>query len=996
MAEHPPHFSPDTPRPREQMRHPRYDLSTIMGIKVDEVKLPKEIVEMADEYLAQLVSAGANNAQMAEMAYAFRRQLQEDLRRVKADKDTAEEDLEPLEGGEAQTSSGLTKRLRTKLLKTDGSHAFSLAIYRRLLEKISGTIQTELARHQKEMDEINGSYEVYKDLEQQLSEKRQALIGLLADMFKRAGQEPKPIHLAKRAMLEAGVADLEAKLQTVKERNPDVAALVEYDTIREYADQLRGNGFIWTKSRQKLLQDVLTGVLTSRPVVMLYGETGSGKTGLARAVSIELASSEPERTVGGPSEKFERLFGNPSIKAGDTSYDFGPLLRAMTGRTSSADKEGKGGGIFFDDEFNTRPTAVQRQILKFVSEARPGRKVAVPGTSLVVTVEPGFLYLAAGNPPSERYDREETGIETKREFAGNVINVEYLGQSAENPELYQVMEAALLDQSTGRLTAVSPEELQPAWRKDAVTGEFHLDTDPTSGAFLWRFANAWGEMLKAFSGKDTVLHKKNPGDPKAKHFLPSFILDTGIVLSWLDQYKASPKDRARNISVYLTDKFTVYLSQFPEKEQKTVRCYLDHFALGKKHDAPKPPARVLTPKEIGYLNPNVPRPKEKSEGREFPTVDFIDPETGDVSGQYKEGDTLEWHYKSTLDRVSGADMTLPEQVTIIGKIVDEETMVVEVNGVLQKLDIASLRSFYQESSPPPPPEAGELAPFAYDTVKAREYGFAEMKLEAHPKAQELIDAVFARDSRYVTLHKAGDPDPDSTSTPQATLTADKYKLKKDALTAYWQQHCPDLPNTPEKSLWYFEALADHRLSATIDNDDPNNLNNPTHPAHPLYGSKEFLLAMDFKEFDYDNSTEKASALTPQTKKIFKTLFGTQDPTNITRDEVNTALWKDHESRTPSDKAKAVIRELLGSSANPDDYELRLLRPDEYQRASASLGYGQKNLWTHMDGYYVHDGGRRDGLLGGGRHDGGSANVGRGHRAYRSGGDAVRLVLSRKK
>ena len=619
-----PSFTPEAPRPR-------FDLSTIQGIPVGEVEVLPDAEAMARDYLDGLAKEKTSQAEMAELAWALRRQLQEDLRHL------------------SEVAPGVSLgELRRKLLQEDETHGFSLAVYRRLTTLASQTIERELVRHEREKNEINGTYEEFKTLEKSLDDERGKLNGLLADMFKRAGQEPKPVHLMKRALLEAKVTDLSDKLSLLKTKSPDVAALIEYDTINEYARQLRENGFVWTKSRQKLLQDVLTGALTSRPVAALMGETGTGKTAMARAAAIELSSREPERTVGGDQEKFVRLLASPAIEEGKTSYEYGPLLRAMTGLASSKDKpsDSRGGGIFFDDEFNTRPTSVQRQILKFVSECRPGRKVTVPGTPLTVTVEPGFLYLAAGNPPSERYDREETGIETKREFAGNVLNVEYLEQTPDNPELYQVLLASLLDQKTGRLTAVTPQEIQPGWVKaDAATGVKSLDLDPRSGAFLWRFSQAWGELFKAFSHKDTVLHKKNPGKPKAEFHLPSFILDPGVVLSWVDQYKASPRDRKKHLGEFLMNKLTGYLDQFPPEEQKTVSLYLTHFDLpkvettGKGKDktithleVDKPTVTVLTPKDVGFLNPNVPRPREKTQPPKAEGVDIIDPETGEVIG----------------------------------------------------------------------------------------------------------------------------------------------------------------------------------------------------------------------------------------------------------------------------------------------------------------------------------------------------------------------------
>ena len=964
----------------EKHERPRFDLSTIMGIKIGEINITNDAEKMAESYLEQLHKDETNQAQIAELVWAFRRQLQDDLGHAK-------------------------KEDHLKLLQEDESHAFSVALYRKLLrfsELSSDTLEQELIRHEKEKNEINGTYEEFKSLEKDLTTERGKLITLLSEMFKRVGQEPKPVHLAKRAILEAKVSELEEKLEKVKKKNPDVAALIEYDTLMEYATQLRTSGFIWTKSRQKLIQDVLTGALTSRPVAALMGETGTGKTALARAASIELSSREPERTVGGDQEKFVRLLASPAIQEGRTYYEYGPMLRAMTGKSSSIDESpSKGGGIFFDDEFNTRPTSVQRQILKFVSEARAGRKVAAPGTPLTITVEPGFLYLAAGNPPSERYEREETGIETKREFAGNVINVEYLEQTNENPELYQVLLAALLDSKSGRFTAVTSKEVQPEWVKDLATGEFHIDTDQSVGGFLFRFAKCWNELFKAFSHKDTVLHRANPAKPKAEYHLSSFILDPGVVISWIDQYKASPKDRKDHLAVFLNIKFRTYLEQFPEDEQKTVNEYLTYFGIPFEYEDEKPEAKVLTPKEIGYLNPNVQRPKGKEPPPTFEAVDFIDPETGEVAFQYVAQEIRGFASGTKLKLTPENNMRIdfPFKVILLGMLYDPSVnqidpavaIIKSEKGIPSYISPDALKGIYEPDLPPPPltPESGK--PFAYDRVKAKEYGFSELKIEGHEQAQAIINAVYDGDPRYLIIYAAGGLDPDDSS---KILAQGKVKLNQDKLKADWNSFCPDLPNIPEKSMWFFHALAEHRLSNTIDSDDSNNITNPTKPYISNFKQDEFLLAMDFKEFDYDNVTEKQVALTPQTKKILKTLFDTEDPTNITRNEINQTLWMDHENRVQSQKAKAVIQQLL-QGQNPDDYELRLMRYDEYARATSSQNYGQKNLWTHFDGYFTSGDGRRKGLSGGSRDRGGAARVDHDHRDTHYGTLSLRLVLSRK-
>ncbi len=335
-------------------------------------------------------------------------------------------------------------------------------------------------------------------------------------------------------------------------------------------------------------------------------------------------------------------------------------------------------------------------------------------------------------------------------------------------------------------------------------------------------------------------------------------------------------------------------------------------------------------------------------------------------------DNLEAQVASILDKYGVSTF---EELKALG---DEDIGKIEMDDISQLLELSHAISKIVETGEVSHEATGELAPFNYDKEKAREYGFSEMTIEAHSKAQELSDAIFERDPRFVVVGSAG-----------------KIALNNQAVRIFWQTNCQDLPNVPGKSIWYFQALAEHRISYSIDSDDPDNLNNPTSPFKGTYDYKSFLLVMDYKEFDHDDVADKTSAITPQTKKIFKTLFNTEDPTSIARDEINTALWQDHENRIHTPKVLKIIKELLGSSEDPGDFELRLMRPDEYQRSAHIQNYGIKNIYTHVDGYYVHDDGLRQSLFGGRRTLGGAARVGSGHRADQSQGYAVRLVLSRR-
>ncbi len=987
----------------------QYDISTILGIPVEDIQIPPELSDRQTRYLDKHF-ANASKEDMAERLWRLRLELQDKLGKIKekkepkkdvdqdqdfvtpddfsttskiADEQKADEEVAEDENARPKIDTKATKEARLNVLQNDPEFVRALVSYRYFLSRSNETAQAGLSRHREEEKQLNGTYEEYRGKEKEMTRREDELNDLLTKIFRRGDKQMIESELEYRDMLEDEIKTVAGDLQEIRVKNPSAAARIEYDTIKEYAEQLRTTGFIWTKSRKKLLHDILTGALTSRPVVALMGETGVGKTAAIFAASEKLTGRDPERTVGGEHEKFVRLLATPSLDGG---YEFGPLLRAMTGKDSSQDKQPKrGGGVFFDDEFNTRPTSTQREILKFVAEARPGRKVSIPGTPLVEEVVAGFIYVAGGNPPGERYDREETGIETKREFAGNVINVDYLEQSAENPELYQILLAALLDADTKRLTAITPGEAEPGWQTDAATGVQSLNLDKKSGGFLWRFANCWKELFNAFSHKDTILHQQNSAQPKDAYYLDSFILDPGVVISWLDQYKADPSARRQHIEVYLTGKLTTYLSQFEAGEQDIVKQYLAAFDIADTKDVKKPEMKILTPKEIGFLNPNVPRPQEtpKEKPPRFETHEIFAADGTKI--EYVKETVGDWPSGAMLTKKKDAPVAAPDTLTVLGllkradeKQPDKTIIVCDLGNKTGRIFVlADVITHYEL----PVPETGK--PFAYDRAKANEYGLTEVTVKGHPKAQELIDKLMDKDQSFTKTEQQ--PDPTDAKKKITVTVFDPEKVK-----AYWTAYCADLPNIPEKSIWYFEQAYAGRLADTIDSDSKTTL---TAKHTPHFGNSEFMLAMDWPEFDWDNAAEKNSAVKP-CAAIMKRLFGKDDMTVITRDEINAALWQDHDRRIPSNGARAVMAELVPGQDN-NQFELRLINYDEYARAVEDKGWGEHNLWTHADSYFFHEGGARRGLFAGYRGAGGAAYVGSDWRGARHDGAAVRLVLARK-
>jgi MoxR-like ATPase len=613
----------------------QYNLESLGGKKLNNIRFSEEVEKEAELHADKLEGQEADK--VAELAFLTRTEIFEMLH-AEMNKTGS-----PTIGPELATASAATAETALPGKKAQYEQAFQtllqkkgfqlkLAYYKKLLAKANATLQEGLKRHAREQHELNGNYLGYKKLLAEQSKLEKQLEEVMSELFAERGHDPDSMLVETRQLLEEGLADVKGSLEKLKKANPDTAAFLEYEKIKKYSQELE-NGFAWTGSRKWIVDEALKRAMASRPLIVLMGESGTGKTALARALSQKLTGMEPEREVGGKDYRLRDLLGARAIDEKGDYLKFGPLLRAMTGEESSRDKTPKNeGGIYFDDEFNTRPVEVQRQILKFVAEAKPGQKVTVPGTELKVTVQPKFLYLAAGNPNSARYDREETPVEAYREFSG-VLNVDFMDQNEDYPELMEVMVAALLDQKTRRMRVVSKEEVMPNFTIDE-SGKFDVDLLAGNGGFLWRFACAWKSLLQAFSHQENILHQLNPGQPKEKYYLQKFVLDLGKVRDWLYQYKISKYDRQFGLEIFIVEKLLEELKSYPQEDRDLVRKILDVFKIDQEElDNREKPFTTMTPKEIGYLFPNVPR--LPGEALKMP-IDIPEPETIELDEEGNE------------------------------------------------------------------------------------------------------------------------------------------------------------------------------------------------------------------------------------------------------------------------------------------------------------------------------------------------------------------------
>ncbi|MBI2523804.1 AAA family ATPase [Candidatus Peregrinibacteria bacterium] len=460
-------------------------LRHILGQDVDDIALPPDVEERAKRLLRMEQSPQP----LAEWAYLLRREIYDMFHQARREREGR--DVIPVQ----------------EVLKSSPALQTKLALYRLLLryrpegaqDSVLGTMTHHWERHQSEKDAVNGRYEQAKNLLAERDVLQKELMDVFARIFAHRDSHADSVDIAERDVLESEISTIEKRVAALKNEEPAVAAMLQYDELQQRLREQREGGFMQFPSRRKIVHDMMAGLLSDTPLAIMYGESGVGKTAIAKQLAPTLGVPITVHTGGGDRvTPFQNLLFSREIDAQRGTYiAYGPLLQAMTGYADSRmEQQIHRGAIFFDAEFNTRPSGMQREILKFVAKAKPGSTIDVTGRNLRVTVQPGFVYVAAGNPPGSRYQRDVTPQEAYREVATKCF-VDYLDQSPDNPELFTTMVVGLLDEKTGRSRIVGAADIMPAFVRDPSLGREVLDPDPRSGGFLWRFANAWKQTLNA-------------------------------------------------------------------------------------------------------------------------------------------------------------------------------------------------------------------------------------------------------------------------------------------------------------------------------------------------------------------------------------------------------------------------------------------------------------------------------------------------------------------
>ena len=482
--------------------------------------------------------------------------------------------------------------------------------------------------HLQEVKGINGDWEKYKALQQQIHEAMSAVDVTAKKIFSSRGASLSESDAILFEVNRRRLMALRQELAVVISENPQLAAYAQYDNLREYSQELASDGFLWLPSRRAALEEMETAALGGKPV-LLSGESGTGKTRLVEEVAMTL-TGRPVNQTPGKDVRFQDLIAKRDIAADgtlmNTYYRYAEIGEAVTGKATTLEqKPSHAGSIVADDEFNLLPAAEQTERLARIAAWTPGKRIKMPVTNEDVVVGSHFLYTAMVNLASERYSRTKIPPEVLRKFAK--VDLDYLKQTDEEPELYEAMLSALMDDN-GRLRAATSEVAPQFEDREELETVFESGQEVKrtvrlrelcqekvdaagrtmpAGAFLWRFAGAINEINKSYSHRETVLKVKGEGQ-----FVKDLIIDIGSLVNWLKEYRTiGYSQNLESFVISKLDKEFLSKQAYSVEDRVLVKEFFRHFGIDVSPAGIEQAAIAehqfenLTPVELGKFSPRV-------------------------------------------------------------------------------------------------------------------------------------------------------------------------------------------------------------------------------------------------------------------------------------------------------------------------------------------------------------------------------------------------------
>ena len=357
-----------------------------------------------------------------------------------------------------ETWGGLTKKeredLKAKGEETVIAHLDSLKVDPELREFAESTLAEtdaqikELASNPDVLKAYKGRFETLKGtlasvlafehLQKELraAESREQKLRLAYEQF---GRSPGPIERKKLEELTNRITETRKELQGF-ELDEAAVDMLRRREIRGMQRDLASYNFAETETRTELIREVLPDLLQGAPV-LFQGETGSGKTQLAKYLSQKYLDKEPAIISVSEQIKESQILGARGLEAGETIFKYSEFVKAQ--------KEGR---PVILDEVNLMPHEFAGILHDFLQK-RVGDVWTHPVTGEKIPITAPIM--ATANLKSERYkQRYELDVATLRRFIGGAgaREIHYLDLGKKDkgggyiaPETLKILGAVLAD-----------------------------------------------------------------------------------------------------------------------------------------------------------------------------------------------------------------------------------------------------------------------------------------------------------------------------------------------------------------------------------------------------------------------------------------------------------------------------------------------------------------------------------------------------------------------
>jgi len=391
----------------------------------EKVKLSPEQLEASIKELMELSAARAEASKHVRESYGgLTKAEREELKAKGEDAIAAQLDELGIDPELAEFSEGVLADYDQRIQEL-GNNPKVLEGYKKEFEKTKGTMTNVMT-----YEHLRGELNAVANSEQKLRL-----------LYEKVGRAPGPMERNKLAELTKRKNDLGEQLSKF-ELDPASVDMLRRREVRRMQQDLERYSFAETESRTELIREVLPDLIQGAPI-LFQGETGSGKSQLAKYISERYLGKEPVIISVSEQIKESQIMGTRGLEKGETVFNYSEFIKAQ--------QEGR---PVILDEVNLMPHEFSG-LLHDLLQKRVGDVWTHPVTGEAIKITAPIM--ATANLKSERYkQRYELDVATLRRFIGGAgaREIHYLDLGKKNkegeyiaPETLQILASVIADRN---------------------------------------------------------------------------------------------------------------------------------------------------------------------------------------------------------------------------------------------------------------------------------------------------------------------------------------------------------------------------------------------------------------------------------------------------------------------------------------------------------------------------------------------------------------------